>query len=106
MPERAKRRILIVDDDAVTVEQFARILRLEGYDTHTALTGDAALADASASPPDAVIVDLVMPGMDGLEFLRRLRLRPENRDTPAAVVTGDYFVDDHMHAQLRAVNAE
>jgi CheY-like chemotaxis protein len=46
-----------------------------------------------------------MPGMDGLEFLRRLRARDETRTIPVAVVTGDYFLDDAMPTELRELAA-
>jgi CheY-like chemotaxis protein len=46
-----------------------------------------------------------MPGMDGLEFLRRLRARDDTRSTPVAIVTGDYFLDDTIPAQLRELGA-
>jgi CheY-like chemotaxis protein len=47
-----------------------------------------------------------MPDIDGLEFLRRLRMSNDNRNTPVAIVTGDYFLDDTVFAQFKALDAE
>lgn len=69
----AKRRILLVDDD----ERILRFLRLKlmasGYDVATAMTGHGAQGMIESDAPDALILDLKMPGMDGVELLRRLR---------------------------------
>ena len=65
-----------------------------------------ALREADRSHPDAIILDLRMPLVDGLGFLRRLRARDEQRDTPVAIVTGDYFLDDQVSAELRELGAE
>src|SRR5882762_3216665 len=87
-------RVLIVDDDLGVVHAFGRMLRLEGYEVMTALDAEAALRKVETSHPDAVLLDLRMPLTDGLAFLRRLRARPEQRHTPVAIVTADYFVDE------------
>ncbi len=81
-------------------------LRLEGYDVRTAMNAETALREADRSHPDAIILDLRMPLVDGLGFLRRLRARDEQRDTPVAIVTGDYFLDDQVSAELRELGAE
>jgi DNA-binding response OmpR family regulator len=100
------QHILIVEHDPVTTATYADMLRLEGYHVTTALSGEDGLRDVESSRPDAIIVDFRMPGMDGLEFLRRLRARDDTRNTPVAIVTGDYFLDDTIPAQLRELGAE
>jgi two-component system, OmpR family, response regulator PrrA len=106
MGEREVATILVVDDDEGVTQTFARMLRLEGYDVRTAMNAETGLREADKSHPDAIILDLRMPLVDGLGFLRRLRMRDEQRDTPVAIVTGDYFLDDQVSAELRELGAE
>src|SRR5689334_25092383 len=67
------RRILVVDDDPMVATTVQRVLRPEGYEVEVALGGAAALEQARVSRPDLVVLDLMMPGMDGLEVCRQLR---------------------------------
>jgi two-component system, OmpR family, response regulator PrrA len=106
MNDREVATILVVDDDEGVTQTFARMLRLEGYDVRTAMNAETGLREADKSHPDAIILDLRMPLVDGLGFLRRLRARDEQRDTPVAIVTGDYFLDDQVSAELRELGAE
>jgi CheY-like chemotaxis protein len=71
-------RILVVEDDEATAQSTARLLRCYGYEVQTAPDGPTALQAAQARPPDVVLLDLGLPGMDGFEVARRLR---EQRDT-------------------------
>ena len=98
--------VLIIDDDLATTETFARMLRLEGYRVRTALSAQSGLDDAHTAPPDAIILDLHMPIVDGLGFLYRLRAHEQHRHTPVAIVTGDYFLDDNQELKLRQLGAE
>jgi len=65
--------VLVVDDDRSVARMLARTLSAEGYRTATAEDGGTALALVERDAPDAVVLDLVMPGMDGLAVARRLR---------------------------------
>jgi DNA-binding response OmpR family regulator len=105
-PHAAVPKILIVDDDEGVTQTFARMLRLEGYHVRTAVTAELGLREAQASQPDAIILDLRMPLVDGLGFLRALRAHNDQRTTPVAIVTGDYFLDDAVSAELRELGAE
>jgi two-component system response regulator MprA len=69
------QEILVVDDDPAVLAGLERTLVFEGYGVRTAADGAAALAAVAASPPDAVVLDLQMPRVDGLEVCRRLRAR-------------------------------
>jgi DNA-binding response OmpR family regulator len=102
----APAKILIVDDDEGVTQTFARMLRLEGYQVRTAVTAESGLKEAQSSHPDAIILDLRMPLVDGLGFLRQLRSRAEQKTTPVAIVTGDYFLDDAISTELRELGAE
>ena len=98
--------ILIVDDDEGVTQTFARMLRMEGFAVRTAISAETGLLEAAATPPDAIILDLRMPLLDGLGFLRRLRQTEGSRVTPVAIVTGDYFLEDDLSAELQALGAE
>lgn len=98
--------ILIVDDDEAVTQTFARMLRLEGYTVRTAVSAESGLAEASQNNPDAIILDLRMPLVDGLGFLKRLRALDSSRQVPVAVVTGDYFLDEQVSSELRQLGAE
>ncbi|HEX4346613.1 MAG TPA: response regulator [Vicinamibacterales bacterium] len=104
--DRETPTILIVDDDEGVTTTFARMLRLEGYEVYTAMNAETGLREAEATAPDAIILDLRMPLVDGLGFLRRLRSIDQYRDIPVAIVTGDYFLDDAVSAELRQLGAE
>ncbi len=102
----ATRTILIVDDDPSVTETFERMLRLEGYHVVTALSAEAGLNQAERSNPHAIILDLRMPLVDGLQFLRTLRSKDALSKMPVAIVTGDYFLDDAVSRELRTLGAE
>ena len=87
-------RILVVDDDDGTLETYARGLRLLNYEVVAAQGTEAGWQEISARRPDAILLDLRMPPPDGLDFLRRLRGGAETRDTPVAIITGDYLLND------------
>jgi len=117
----APARILIVDDEPAVREALRRSLAFEGYDTALAADGMAALEQADAYQPDAIVLDVLMPRMDGLTTARRLRssgvttpiLMLTARDTVGDRVTGldagadDYLVKpfelDELLARLRAL---
>jgi DNA-binding response OmpR family regulator len=99
-------KILIVDDDEGVTQTFARMLRLEGYQVWTAVSAEKGLRAAEESQPDAIILDLRMPLVDGLGFLRRLRANADHHTTPVAIVTGDYFLEDEISNELRELGAE
>jgi len=79
-----RRRILVVDDEATIAGVVGRYLLRAGYDVDPAGTGAAALAAARARPPDLVVLDLMLPGVDGWEVMRRLR--QGDRTRPAIVL--------------------
>jgi two-component system cell cycle response regulator len=80
-------RILIVDDEAINLDLLEGILAPEGYAIARVEDGPQALAAITAAPPDLVLLDLMMPGMTGLEVCSRLRGNPETAAIPVIVVT-------------------
>jgi DNA-binding response OmpR family regulator len=69
----APDRVLVVDDDPTLVEVLSRYLEREGFAVQTAADGATALTHALADPPDLMVLDIMLPGLDGLEVCRRLR---------------------------------
>lgn len=99
------RTILIVDDDRAVVDTFARMLKLEGFSVATAINPEAGLQIAENVRPDAIILDLRMPLVNGLQFLRQIRSKPDLAEVPVAIVTGDYFLGESTAAELKALGA-
>jgi CheY-like chemotaxis protein len=94
-------KLLIIDDDELTTSTFAQMLRLEGHEVRTAQNAKLALDEASDLLPDAIIVDLHMPVMDGLTFIKRLRAQEQGKPTPVAMVTGDYSMNQAVSDALK-----
>jgi two-component system, OmpR family, response regulator MprA len=92
MPEQA--RILVVDDEPAVQSALSRALTLERYDVAQALDGRAALECLAGAPYDAVILDIAMPYVDGLEVCRRLRDGGDR--TPVLMLTAREQVDDRV----------
>jgi CheY-like chemotaxis protein len=80
--------ILVVDDHADTRKPLIRLLQLEGYTATGAANALEALAAAQHAPPDLILLDVMIPPMDGLTFLMRLREDAQARDIPVIVVSG------------------
>jgi two-component system response regulator MprA len=87
-------RILVVDDEPAVRDALERALRLEGYEVDLAADGSEALALVSKRPPDALILDLMMPRIDGLEVCRRMREAGDR--TPVLVLTARDAVSDRV----------
>ena len=83
----AGQRVLVVDDDQATRETLRRPMEAEGWLVDEAGDGQAALDRVAASRPALIILDLLMPEMDGFEFLGELRQRTEWRSIPVVVLT-------------------
>lgn len=76
------KRILIVDDEAAMRLVLSKQLNRAGYETETAANGEAALAATAAGSFDAIVLDVIMPGMDGFEVCRRMKADPRTAGTP------------------------
>ena len=91
-----RKRILVVDDEPQNIMVMREILKSD-YTVIAATDGARALSLAlSASPPDLIMLDIMMPGMDGYEVLRRLRANPRTAGLPVVLVTAKGEVDDKM----------
>jgi two-component system sensor histidine kinase/response regulator len=80
-------RILVVDDQPANLRTLAALLSRAGHEVATAGNGDDALAQADASPPDLILLDMMMPGRDGFSVLAELRQRPALQGVPVVFLT-------------------
>lgn len=87
-------RVLVVDDDRSVAEMLRRNLAYEGYAVDVAVDGPSALALARDRPPEAIVLDVMLPGFDGFEVLRRLREAGDA--TPVLMLTARDAVDDRV----------
>jgi two-component system, OmpR family, response regulator MprA len=87
-------RILVVEDDRSVRDAVERALRFEGYHVATARDGAEALSAVLNDPPDAIVLDVMMPHVDGLEACRRIRARGDS--TPILILTARHEVSDRV----------
>jgi putative two-component system response regulator len=97
MPEK----ILIVDDETATRAALEMLLHREGFEVRDASSGEAALAECAAFRPDLILLDILMPGIDGFEVCRRIKATPETRLTPVVLITGLSETED----RIKGINA-
>lgn len=89
-------KILIVDDDIDSLKLIGLMLQRHGYDVMAANAGNQALTKAANEHPDLIILDIMMPDMDGYEVCRRLRANAETRSIPIIMFTAKTLVDDKV----------
>jgi two-component system response regulator MprA len=87
-------RILVVDDDLAVCRSIDRALRLEGYEVETVSSGGEALEAMASNSPDALVLDLQLPDLDGLAVCRRIR--DAGDDTPILMLTARHGIDDRV----------
>ncbi|MBD5787276.1 response regulator transcription factor [Cellulosimicrobium terreum] len=93
-PDGSPVRVLVVDDEPNLAELLTAALRYEGWDVSTALDGNSAVRAARETGPDVVVLDIMLPDMDGLTVLRRLRER--DADVPVLFLTARDAVEDRI----------
>lgn len=85
----ARRRVLVVDDDPDVIEYFVSFLDDHGYLVESASNAAQAVSTVDAFDPDAVLIDVMMPGRSGLDLLVTFRRHPRWSDLPIVMITGD-----------------
>lgn len=90
--------VLVVDDSPTDLHLLNGYLENNGYKTLNATSGEEALQTASSEQPDLILMDVVMPGMNGFEATRSLAKNPETRDIPVIVVTSKQQETDKIWA--------
>ncbi len=98
-----RRRILIVDDDPLVREALRHCLQFAGYEVAEAAEGEEALARVRERPPQAMLLDIRMPGVDGYTVCERLQDLPTPTRVPVIIITG--FGDFDLHRRAYAVGA-
>ena len=105
-PKRSIQNVAVVDDDPSMLRLVARILEKEHYKVWTFESGEAFLASLATQRPDTVIVDLLMPHMDGFQLIETLREHPACSDVPVMVMTAKVLSEDdllRLNHRVRAV---
>lgn len=104
-PASGRRRILVVDDNVDSAQSLAMLLRLTGNEVRTVHDGPSALEAAAAFVPDVVLLDIGLPGMNGLDAARRMREMPRLRDTVLIAQTGWGQQEDRRRTEEAGFNA-
>ena len=90
--------ILVVEDNERNLKLLRDVLEYAGYDVRVARTAEDGITLAVKEPPDLVLMDLQLPGIDGMEALRRLRENPRTADIPVVAVTAQAMKQDRERA--------
>jgi CheY-like chemotaxis protein len=94
----AGERILIVDDNATNLKLVAYLMKANGYTVDTALDAESAIEAIRVNRPDVILMDIQLPGIDGLELTRRLKADPGTREIVIVAVTAYAMKGDQAKA--------
>lgn len=95
----AAQVVLVVDDNPTNLKLIAYLLQAKGYEVRTAADADSALEVVRVARPALILMDLQLPGMDGLELTRQLKRSPETRDIVVIAVTAYAMRGDEQRAR-------
>jgi len=96
-------RVLLVEDEPIILRLLQVNLRLEGYDVVACSSGEDAMRRVGEAPPDVVVLDVVLPGIDGFEVCQRLRGSPATADVPVIMVTAQAQDEDRKRGYALGV---
>lgn len=88
------KRILVIEDDQIIMNLIAILLEREGYAVVQAITAEAGITLAGEQRPDLILMDIALPGMDGLEATRILKTREATRTVPIVALTAQAMKED------------
>ena len=92
-------RVLVIDDSPTIVALLKRMLEQNGYRTSEAIDAETGVTMATSDPPDLIFLDIVLPGMNGFEALRRLRRDPATKIVPIVMISGNELATEQFYAQ-------
>lgn len=92
--QETKHTILVVDDEPVMISVLENVLAADGHIVHSATSGSEAIKMAMANKPDLILMDILMPEMDGYEATARIKALPEMQDVPIIFLTGKAASED------------
>lgn len=99
-----KGRVLVIDDEKLIVKTTCILLRHLGYETREAYGGEAGIAAAKETHPTLILLDLIMPDMDGWQALRRLREDPETKPIPVIIFTAKEYANADVVESLEGAS--
>lgn len=94
------KKIMVVDDDQFLVDLITEKLMKAGYETMSAFDGTTALRKIAEEKPDLVLLDLLMPGVDGVTVLESLKKNPDTKNTPVIILTN--LPDDNLMDKIKS----
>lgn len=97
-------KVLVVDDDPAILRLLNQSLELEGYSVSTATDGEEALAELPRSEPDVVVLDVMMPKLNGFDVLERIRRDPKTATLPVILLTAKSSKEDVWEGWQRGVD--
>lgn len=97
MTDLAGMKVMIVDDTPANIDVLRRILSEDGFEISIAMSGEAALSLVEKNRPDLILLDVMMPGIDGFETCGKLKANPATKDIPVIFVTAKTEVEDIVH---------
>ncbi|MEM7506154.1 MAG: response regulator [Pseudomonadota bacterium] len=98
------KRVLVIEDEPNITSSLSFLLQRSGFDVQTEDDGKAGLAAVLADPPDILILDVMLPGMDGYQILERLRGEAKTRDLPILMLTAKGQQEDRQSALDRGAD--
>lgn len=101
----ASKKVLVIDDEKLLVRSICMGLRFRGMETEQALDGESGLETAKTTAPDIILLDIMMPRLDGWEVLQRLKEDPATADIPVIVFTAREYRDGSELARERGAAA-
>jgi len=104
IPGDRAQRVLVVDDEPAAVDLLMQILQDEGYQVKGTYSGEEALQALNATSQDIILLDLLMPDMDGFEVIHRVKANTEWMDIPIIVVTAKYLTGSDREFLYRSVD--
>jgi two-component system, cell cycle response regulator DivK len=103
--ERSRKRVLIVDDIPEQRDIYCTLLRFHGYEVMEAENGEEALAVAGTELPDLIVMDVMLPLLDGWSATERLKADPRTADLPVIILTSRAFEPDQERSALAGADA-